>query len=128
MVSMKERIVRDLELLAKSFWNTLFPNALLKHCPLQCLNHAPILLYTGISISHNGPKPFKFEAMWTLVLTAIIFVSKIKEVKSQLIVWNKNTFGNIQDMLQQVKREHEKKKKKSKAFPPPLQAWKHIIF
>lgn len=66
--------------------------------------------------------------MWTLVLTAIIFVSKIKEVKSQLIVWNKNTFGNIQDMLQQVKSEQEKKKKKSKAFPPPLQAWKHIIF
>ena len=66
--------------------------------------NAPILLYTGISISHNGSKPFKFEAMWTLVLTAIIFVSKIKEVKTPL-----GTFKISPNKL----KESKKKKKKN---------------
>ena len=116
--NVKERLDQAL---ANTDWRVLFPNAKVKHFPIIKSDHAPILLLTQGDLN-SYPKPFRFEAVWIrdTISNKVIsmawnqpllgsptfkFSTKLKEVKKKLKEWNKETFGNIQHQLTQIKAQ-----------------------
>jgi hypothetical protein len=116
--NVKERLDRAL---ANTDWRVFFPNAKVKHFPIIKSDHAPILLLTQGDLN-SYPKSFRFEVVWIrdtisnkvifmawnqplLGSPAFKFSTKLKEVKKKLKEWNKETFGNIQHQLTQIKAE-----------------------
>lgn len=89
--------------------------------PNYSSDHNPILLNTS-NYSHDGPKLFKFEAMWledkscTHVVSSIWnlsfsgsptfkFHSKSKNVRKALKVWNSAHFGNYHHKIKDLKEK-----------------------
>lgn len=92
-------------------WRLLFPEASISHLPSIQFDHKPLLITTS-SLDSFLPRPFRFEAMWTLNSSSNDIVHKawsssvsgsplfqlascLKITKSALKLWNKKVLGNI---------------------------------
>ncbi|KAL5719042.1 hypothetical protein ACHQM5_011876 [Ranunculus cassubicifolius] len=104
----KQRIDRGL---ANAEWVFLFPNANIFHLPAIESDHCPIMLNSDPN-SESGPKPFRFQAMWTSHVdypniiadswnlsypldSFLGLISKLKNTKINLRSWNYKVFGNL---------------------------------
>ncbi|KAL3634942.1 hypothetical protein CASFOL_021996 [Castilleja foliolosa] len=103
-----------------SDWITLFPQAEIHHLTPISSDHAPILLITAPD--EKIPIPFKFENMWTddpscydtvhsswkkkaFGSPSYRLITKIKQVKSDLKLWNHSHFGNCHSMTTELKNQ-----------------------
>lgn len=91
-----------------------FRSSLVTQASRSCSDHCPLI---GSFNQGSIPKGFfKFQNMWCSHPTFLetvsaswhlpcqgegmrVFADKLKRLKKELIVWNKNVFGNIQDKL-----------------------------
>ncbi|KAJ8421753.1 hypothetical protein Cgig2_022989 [Carnegiea gigantea] len=107
---------------ANGEWRLLFPRAVVRHLVAQHSDHSPILVEGEKS---SRPKPFKFEAAWTIDessksvvkmawgkdfkgLVAFKFVARLKVTKYRLEEWNRDHFGNIQQNTTRLKEMLQK--------------------
>lgn len=54
---------------ANPLWLNMFRNYHLHNYPIFCSNHSPILVSLNSSEEKNNYFPFKFEAMWLIILS-----------------------------------------------------------
>ncbi|KAL8537668.1 hypothetical protein ACS0TY_012702 [Phlomoides rotata] len=98
-------------------WNSVSATVLAR----TASDHHPLLLQCDMGLSHT-PRPFKFQSSWTLdsrfpemvqsswtrPLRAsdpiLLVVRKLKRLKNELRVWNKEVFGLIGNKLAAAKR------------------------
>lgn len=71
-VNIKERLDQAI---ANLDWRSLFSKACLKHFPISSFDHLPICLDTN-GDPHIGPRPFKFEEIWTRDKNSSLVVKK----------------------------------------------------
>ncbi|XP_058092497.1 uncharacterized protein LOC131238936 [Magnolia sinica] len=101
--------------LINASWSMSFPHFKVSHLPRIHSDHAPLLLSLPRLLS-GGPKPFRFQRMWTqheefLNVVKLAWnkvksshpvynvLSKLKQVKQDLKIWNKEVFGNIFEQI-----------------------------
>lgn len=109
-----ERLDRGI---ANSMWTLLFPDATILHLPINSSDYAPLLLNT--SSPRKSSKPFKFEEFWARDTSSLevikqawdisisgtpayVLTQKLKNVKKNLKIWNRECFGHIQKMIKQL--------------------------
>ena len=116
--NMREQLDRGL---CNIDWQSLFPNARIRHLIAHNSNHNPIVLDTHLDLS-KGPKPFRFKGMWVrdesskeVVRHAwdiqvdgshhYRFAKKFHRVQKDLIVWNKYSFGLIRSKIRDLEEK-----------------------
>ena len=114
--NVRERLERALY---DSDWGLLFPRARVLHLSVHRSDCVPIMLDIEGEVA-SWPKPFWFEAMWTLDDTSRNVVErawgrqvngsaafrdsqKLKSTKVGLRVWNQSHFGNVRNKLKALK-------------------------
>ncbi|XP_058099676.1 uncharacterized protein LOC131244025 [Magnolia sinica] len=102
-------------------WSMVFPQFLVSHLPRTQSDHAPFLLSFPLR-QNGGPKPFRFQRMWTQHESFLLVVksawekvesahpmynvlAKLKQVKLDLKHWNKEVFGNIFEQIKTAERD-----------------------
>ncbi|KAL3622060.1 hypothetical protein CASFOL_034256 [Castilleja foliolosa] len=105
-----------------SDWLALYPHSSVNHLTPIASDHRPILISTCIDQGIHSP--FRFEAMWLEDNSIYDIVnnswktsvtgspphrlaSKIKIVKQDLKVWNRNVFGNCFSKAKDIKQKIE---------------------
>ena len=92
--------------------------------PRHFSDHNPLVLQF-IDNAHRGPRPFRFMKMWTehedfknfveekwksynpLGCNMFILTAKLRSLKKDLKIWNRNVFGNIHERVDKAKKELE---------------------
>lgn len=98
---------------ANPSWKLAYPEATITHIQAFRSDHRP-LLFQLYSSQPSMPKPFRFESMWvthpgtgSIIQTAwhksSSFLARFKNTKLALKVWNRKTFGLVQDRIRQLK-------------------------
>ncbi|CAM8967066.1 unnamed protein product [Rhodiola kirilowii] len=128
-------------------WMSLFPNAVVSHYQLLASDHQLLLLDTEGSYLKRRQKLFRFEAMWMdhpdfgKVMTefwrdgsvaSLDWLQKLKECRKVLRDWNRCKFGNVQERINELKREldvikcaerNETVKKEEERISEELDSW-----
>ncbi|KAG6644474.1 hypothetical protein CIPAW_08G057000 [Carya illinoinensis] len=102
-------------------WETHFPILCQKCLPKLCSDHFPLLLDCGGL--HEGRRYFKFENMWLKTeefldkirswwssyqisgFPNFVLAGKLKNLKNDLRIWNKEIFGNLNDQRENLFQE-----------------------
>lgn len=96
-------------------WRLLFRDATLSHLSSFHSDHKPLVLSTSY-VDIYRPRPFHFQAMWTMDISSIEIVKNawasnscgsplfqlavsLKNTKLALKSWNKNVFGSLQQSI-----------------------------
>lgn len=88
-------------------WRRIFPKAMVKHLSHSYSDHCPLLLTLDLGKEKRlGERPFRFQSMWLRHKDFMgwmknewkfkgNFTTTLREFRSKLESWNKDTFGNV---------------------------------
>lgn len=105
-------------------WSMQFPAATLKHLNAASSDHVPIFLSLGLmQACDKGPKRFRYETMWerdeslrdlldagwksTQSESPQGIKNKLAALSTNLTSWDRNHFGNVRQVIRQLKRQLE---------------------
>ena len=119
LANIRERLDQRLgQCLCDQGWQTLFPKDGVKHLCNFNSDHNSIMLDTNLE-TEMGSRPFRFEAMWTKEEESKMVVEnawqtrvegshgfrlakKLSVTSSELVRWNKNSFGNTKEKIKDL--------------------------